>query len=205
MNLLKWLNIAIKVLLVGLLLLAVAFPDWPQFAGKGIVTRLLSYPLSALIVPAVWLFAGSQRRNYWRSRWGYPYWTDILITAPFMLDTLGNALNLFDTIVWWDDWMHFMNWAILCGGIATVLARTRAPGWSVAIMITGLGSFFAVLWEVGEYFAFIRHHAELQTAYTDTLGDLLLGTAGAFLAGVLTYIVLRRQVASGEHTLDEAL
>ena len=43
----------------------------------------------------------------------------------------------------------------------------------------------AVLWELGEYFAFIRASAELATAYTDTLGDLTLGLAGSTLAAVV--------------------
>ncbi|MDX6238073.1 MAG: hypothetical protein QOG10_2888, partial [Kribbellaceae bacterium] len=42
-------------------------------------------------------------------------------------------------------------------------------------------------WEVGEYVAFVRHSPELQTAYTDTLGDLTLGTLGALLAGLTVY------------------
>ena len=33
----------------------------------------------------------------------------------------------------------------------------------------------AILWEIGEYFAFIRNSSELATAYTDTLGDMAAG------------------------------
>jgi hypothetical protein len=52
-----------------------------------------------------------------------------------------------------------------------------------------------VIWELGEYFAFIRHSTELQTAYTDTLGDLTLGTLGALLAGLVVH-QLRRKVST---------
>jgi hypothetical protein len=51
----------------------------------------------------------------------------------------------------------------------------------------GFGATAAVIWEVGEYVAFVRHSPELQTAYTDTLGDLTLGTLGALLAGLTVY------------------
>jgi hypothetical protein len=33
----------------------------------------------------------------------YAYVLDILIGLPFLIDTAGNALNLYDTIGWWDD------------------------------------------------------------------------------------------------------
>jgi hypothetical protein len=195
-----WLgNILVKLALIGLLLLAVVFPDWPQFTGKGIGTRLATYPLSALVVPAVWLMAGRARRARWRERWGYPYLTDLLVTAPFMLDTLGNALNLFDTVEWWDDMMHFANWALLCGGLGTVLLRCALPRYAVAGLIVGLGSVLAVLWEVGEYFVFIRTSPELQTAYTDTLGDLALGTAGGVGAALVAVLRARAVPAGRDH------
>lgn len=39
------LDLAVKAALVGLLLFAVARPDLPQFHGKAIVGRALTYPL----------------------------------------------------------------------------------------------------------------------------------------------------------------
>jgi hypothetical protein len=43
---------------------------------------------------------------------------------PFLIDTAGNAANLYDTIDWWDDANHVVNWAILV--LATRLRR-REP------------------------------------------------------------------------------
>ena len=48
----------------------------------------------------------------------------------------------------------------------------------------------AILWELGEYIAFIRDSEELDTAYTDTLGDMMLGLDGATVAGILSATVL---------------
>ena len=48
----------------------------------------------------------------------------------------------------------------------------------------------AILWELGEYFAFIRNSPELATAYTDTLGDMALGLSGATLAAAIAVIAL---------------
>jgi hypothetical protein len=48
------------------------------------------------------------------------------------------------------------------------------------------------LWELGEYIAFIRNSEEYDTAYTDTLGDMMLGLTGATVAALLTVTVFAR-------------
>ena len=103
MRTLSRVNIAVKVLLVAFLLHALVYPDLPQYQGKGIGWRLLLYPLTALIVPIVWLARGRRPRPY-------PHHIDIVVALPFLLDTAGNAFNLFDSISWWDDFMHVLNW-----------------------------------------------------------------------------------------------
>jgi hypothetical protein len=98
----------------------------------------------------------------------------------------GNTLNLYDTLVWWDDANHFVNWLLLCAGIGFLLLRAHiSPSWALAGLITGIGAVLAVGWELGEWYTFIRHGTELDTAYEDTLGDEVLGTLGAALAGLL--------------------
>jgi len=87
-----WLDVAIKLATVALLAWAVASPDLPQFQGKAFTGRALAYPVALLVVPAAWwLFA---RRSI-----QFPVVPDILIGLPFLIDVLGNALNLYDTIV----------------------------------------------------------------------------------------------------------
>ena len=49
----------------------------------------------------------------------------------------------------------------------------------------GFGATTAILWELAEYIAFIRDSPELETAYTDTLGDLTLGLCGSAVAAIL--------------------
>ena len=56
----------------------------------------------------------------------------------------------------------------------------------------GFGMLSAIVWEVAEYFAFIRDSPELATAYTDTLGDLVLGTSGSVVAGLVPASLWRR-------------
>jgi hypothetical protein len=43
----------------------------------------------------------------------------------------------------------------------------------------------ALTWELGEWYTFIRHGTEIDTAYEDTLADQTLGTLGASVAGLL--------------------
>jgi len=56
------------------------------------------------------------------------------------------------------------------------------------------------LWEFAEYFTFIRNSPELDTAYTDTLGDLALGLSGSMLAALLTVTLLWPKAIGGRAT-----
>ena len=78
------------------------------------------------------------------------------------------------------------------GGLLVERGGVR-PGWALAVLITGLGALFAILWELGEWYTFIRHGTELDTAYEDTLGDMTLGSLGAFLAALLVARVASRR------------
>jgi hypothetical protein len=179
-----WLDIAVKALLIGLLLFAVARPDLPQFEGKAMTGRALLYPLSAVIVPAVWWVLSRSRPRE------YPYALDILLVLPFLIDVAGNAANLYDTVDWWDDANHLVNWAILTLAFGQLLVRLRLERWAAAGLAVGFGAVTAILWEFAEYYTFIRNSPELRTAYTDTLGDLALGLAGSAVAAALTVTLL---------------
>jgi hypothetical protein len=117
----------------------------------------------------------------------------MLLVAPFLIDVAGNALDLYDSISWWDDANHFVNWALLSGALGAVLVRTTLRPLVLFGLVTGFGAAAAILWEVGEYFAFIRGGSELATAYTDTLGDEALGLMGAALAGLVVALVARHR------------
>ena len=177
-------DLAVKALLIGLLVFAVARPDLPQFEGKAMTGRALLYPLSAVIVPVVWWLLSRSRPR------AYPYALDILLVLPFLIDVAGNAANLYDTIDWWDDVNHFVNWAILVLAFGQLLIRLRLERWAAAGLAVGFGAVTAVLWEFAEYYTFIRNSPELKTAYTDTLGDLALGLTGSTLAAMFTVTVL---------------
>ena len=185
-----WRNIAVKVALVALLLFG-AFSGLERFEGKAFGGRALTYPIAALIVPVAWWVVARRRERATE----YPYLLDILLVLPFLIDTIGNALDLYDTIGWWDDANHFVNWGILTAAFGQLLLRLPVGRLNTAALAIGFGYFTAVLWEFAEYVTFIRNSPELETAYTDTLGDLLLGGAGAIVAAILTATLLWRSRA----------
>jgi len=176
-----WVAVAISALTVGQLGVATFVPGLPQFEGKAFGARLLFYPLMMAVVPAgCWL---------WRRRRGgnepLPWSACAFVMAPFLVDVTGNTLDLYDNFWWWDDVNHFGNWLLLCSGLGLLIAAGYVgPRWLLILTITGLGAALAIAWELGEWYTFIRHGTELDTAYQDTLGDETLGTLGALAAGV---------------------
>jgi hypothetical protein len=170
-----WLNVAVKAALVALLAFG-AFSGLEQFDGKAFGWRLLFYPISAAIVPVAWLLAGRPPP--------YPHVLDILLVSPFLVDVVGNALDLYDTIGWWDDLNHFVNWTLLSLAVGLLVRRLRLPRIEILVIVIGAGAAAAILWELAEYVAFIRNSSELDTAYEDTLGDMMLGLSGSIVAGI---------------------
>jgi len=177
--------VALKVLVVALTALG-AFSGLERFEDKGFGWRLLFYPLLILVLPLLWRLFG---------RGPYPYTADLLITLPFLADVVGNILNLYDTISWWDDLNHLVNWFCLALGIGVLLLRTRLEPIVLAACVLAFGSTVAILWELGEYLTFIRtNEDEFATAYTDTLGDLTLDLCGTLVAAAVTYVAARRRL-----------
>lgn len=168
------------------LLVATVASDLPQFEGKGFAARLVAYPVLMLLVPAVWFV----RQRLRPSGADVPWVAFALVMSPFLVDVTGNTLDLYDSVTWWDDANHLVNWFLLLAGLGLLLPVSRLVGrWVLAAFVTGLGAVLAIAWELAEWFTFIRHGTELATAYEDTLGDEVLGTVGAALAGAVVALV----------------
>jgi len=125
-----------------------------------------------------WLFA--------RRRIPFPVGPDILIGLPFLIDVVGNALNLYDTIDRWDDLNHLVNWFLHTAAIGLLL---RYGGWGQptrVLLAFGWAVTTAVLWEFAEFVTFVPNSPEAATAYADTLGDLANGMLGGLAAAIVT-------------------
>ncbi len=181
-----WLPALVLVATMAQLAVAEWVPGIDRFADKAFGARLVAYPVLMLITPAIWWLV--------KGRHGArpPYVAFALIMLPFLVDVTGNSLDLYDSVVWWDDVNHFVNWVFLCLGLALVIAPAMRPAWVLVALVTGFGCILALGWELGEWYTFIRHGTELDTAYEDTLGDMTLGTLGSLVAGLLVLRLGRR-------------
>lgn len=176
----SWQRIILWVVRIGLVVaiaVTVAFPDWEQFEGKGMAFRAPFYLLPTIVVPLVWKLRGSHQP--------YPYLVDALVVAPFLADTLGNALNFYNTYDRTDDVLHFLNWVLLMGGITLGFARTgisRLNAWSLG---WGFGALAIIWWEAAEFLVQELGTAGLSLTYEDTVGDLLLSSTGGAVGAAL--------------------
>jgi hypothetical protein len=171
------LDIGLKAVLLALLAHALLNPHLPQYRGKAMFGRALTFPIAAFLVPAVWWLRYRDRP--------YPVDVDLLFTAPFVIDVAGNALGLYDSVDWWDDANHFFNWMLITAAAALVIRSTGSSRLICFGLAVGFAAVTAIAWELAEYVTFIQNSPELATAYVDTLGDLTLGTLGGTLGAAI--------------------
>lgn len=167
--------VACQVLLLALLTVGAVWPHGP-FEGKGMVYRLPLFAAPGWIVWWRW------RRRQQRDDRPYPVALGAAMTVPFLLDTLGNALGLFDHVGHFDDVLHFINWAVLCAGVTLALGRGRSGAavttGLLVLLGTGFGAIAIVCWEALEYAIMRAGVGGLNLTYGDTIMDLVLSTVG---------------------------
>jgi len=122
----------------------------------------------------------------------------MLIVAPFLFDTLGNALNFYNNFEATDDVLHLLNWVFLVGGITLAVLRTeldRLPSWAIGI---GFGATAILWWEVAEWVIMKQGALGLNLTYDDTIGDLVLSFSGGVLGATIATLAtpLQRVVAA---------
>ena len=177
----------VKGALAASLLAGLLFPGIPGVAGKGWPERCVGYPISALVVPAIWVLRGRRGR--------YPHLADALLVVPFVLDLLGNLVNLFDTMEQFDDVLHFVNWTFLVAALVLFMAPAGLARWNLVLMGSGFGAIAIIAWEGVEWLSPELGTTGLQLTYDDTIGDLVLSTAGGVLGALVTASLLARSAA----------
>jgi hypothetical protein len=183
--------VVLKATTIGLTALG-AFGGLERFEEKGFGWRLLWYPIAVLALPVVWRLAAKGKP--------YPYTADALLTVPFLIDVLGNVVDFYDKIGWWDDVNHFANWLFLSLGAGALLMRTALGPLVSAALVIAFGSTLVILWELGEYMTFLRtNEEELPTAYRDTIGDMAFGLLGSLIAAALTWYAIHRHREQQRH------
>ena len=167
----------VRVALVAAVAFSVAFPGLPQFEGKGMAFRAPFYLLPLAVVPVAWRLRGRPAP--------YPHLVDALVISPFLLDTLGNALNFYESFSSTDDVLHFVNWVLLVGGITLALMRTTLPPLAIWTMAYGIGGVAIIWWEAAEWLVQQLGTAGLGLTYGDTIGDLVLSSTGGAVGAAL--------------------
>ena len=184
-SLIRSMDVTAKAGMLTLLAFALMFPDLGHMRDKAAGLRAVAYPLLAFVIPVIWYV-------FWRQRSSFPWLADLLVTITCFTDTLGNRMNLYDSIVWFDDWMHFMNTGFLTAGVILLTLHRMASFAATIERGLAFGVTAAVAWEIAEYFAFISKSSERRGAYTDTLGDLALGSLGAIVAAAAIHRLWKR-------------
>jgi hypothetical protein len=109
---------------------------------------------------------------------------------------LGSIEGFYLRFKWWDSPLHFFK-GILLGFLGIVLFKQFIPEkmrkdvsrWFIFLFVFSLSVTAGDLWEIYEFIGdqTITHTMQLG-GNTDTMMDLLLGTAGALLVAIYSYI-----------------
>jgi len=178
-------NIAAKIGLFLLLGLALLVPGLGNMDGKGLVPRAVGYPIAAMAIPFIWF-------TWWRPRASFPWTADFLVTFACFSDIFGNFLNLYDSVDSFDNWIHFVNTGLLTAAVILLTMHRSTSLGAVVERSLAFGVSAALIWEIAEYFAFLRWSPERLGAYADTLSDMSLGAVGSLIAGVWIYALWHR-------------
>ncbi len=176
---------AVRIALVIAILFSVAFPNLPQFEGKGMAFRAPFYLLPLGVVPLVWKLRGRRQP--------YPHLVDALVVSPFLCDTLGNALNFYNRFERTDDVLHFLNWVLLIGGVTLANLRTSTNRLTTWVLGWGIGALAIIWWEAAEFLVQELGTTGLRLTYGDTIGDLLLSSTGGAVGAAIALAATRRR------------
>jgi hypothetical protein len=160
-------NLALRLLIIGVLADALINPDAERYVDKGIGTRGLVLVPASLVVPALYLFG--RRRPY-------PLWTDNLYLSIFALDTAGNFLDLYDTYQFFDLIPH----AHGTGAIAVVFAALAGVGVLAGI---GVAQIVHIALEAQEYYSDVLFGLHNVRGTWDTINDLVVGAVASLVYG----------------------
>lgn len=175
----KWINYSVKVaIFVAFFIAIVLQPDVVE--GKAMGFRAPLFLAPAIIVPLL------ARTRGWEP---YPHTADALLTAPFLLDTLGNLLGFYDRWLVTDDVLHALNWMLLVGAYHAFRFRNVFDRRQAIFLGYGVGAIAIIWWEIMEWAVSedgFGGAGALALTYEDTVFDLFLsstgGLAGSWLA-----------------------
>jgi hypothetical protein len=176
------LDIAIKVLTVGLALYPLLDPNSSHFQGKAMGVRALIYPWATVLIPAAWWIRGRPSP--------YPYLADIALAAPFAFDAAGNVFGWF-ALPGFDIAPHLLGWLALAVCFGSAVGPIVRRPWTTFGLVVGFGATIDILWEIGEFSLSRSGSSGLQLTYENTIQDLATSLIGATVGAVLVATLAR--------------
>ena len=173
-------DVAIKLAVVGLSVYPIFRPGSAHFAGKAMGLRAVLYPAAMLLIPGTWLVAGRPEP--------YPVVADIAFGTPFLIDGLGNVLDLF-SIKGFDAIPHFFGWLLLAIAFGLAVSPLLTEHWVAFGLVLGFGAVVDILWEIGEYLLLRSGASGLDLTYENTIQDLGMSLAGATVGALVVVTV----------------
>lgn len=177
------LNLFVKASLAIAFAVAIIVPI-EALEGKAMAARAPVFLAPALVVPLV------ARRRRWRP---YPHTADALLSAPFLFDTLGNLFGFYDAYPVTDDVLHAINWVFLVGAYHAFRFRNVFDRRDATLLGYGFGAIAIVWWEAFEWLVSddgLGGAGGLSLTYGDTIGDLVLSSAGGLVGSLVAVRLL---------------
>lgn len=122
---------------------------------------------------------------------------------------LGEILNFYERIEWFDAVLHFTS-AIFLGGLSYLILlvyrnarRIRISTRFMFILATSIAVSLAVYWEIFEFTVDTLLDKNMQPSLGDTMHDLMLGSVGS-LIGVWTIHWLSRAPNQADKNIVES-
>lgn len=176
-------NAGVKVALVLSFVIAIGFPP-DAVEGKAMGFRAPLFLAPAVLVP---LLARTRRWD------PYPHTADALLSAPFLLDTLGNLFGFYDDYAVTDDVLHAINWLLLVGAFHAFRFRNVHRRDDAVMLGYGFGAIAIIWWEIMEWVVSedgFGGAGGLALTYEDTVADLFLSSTGGLIGSILAIRLL---------------
>lgn len=120
-----------------------------------------------------------------------------LFTFALTVNLAGYLFNLYEQLLWFDEFLHFYTPLALTLALglrlySRGLAEIREHTFILALTVACVGIAAGTLWEIAEWAYDQMVAADAILGKTDTIIDLLLDTAGAVSAGLIIVRMSRR-------------
>jgi hypothetical protein len=136
---------------------------------------------------------------------------DIAYGVIALVSVWSSVTDLYGEVRWWDLPMHFLMNGLAAATCYILLVRLRVvpdaatmprPVLSYAILTTTIGAALSSFWEMFEWFTTTFLDPSTVLGYRDTVSDMVVGTLGSLLAGLLMPVLAAKPVPARHSAPD---